>query len=112
MRNRIISVPKDKKAEEDLGYNQALESQLIELKLSDEEFLFLYHNDIIELINTEGRSNIDDYEDDCVRGNNNLERVISALKDIEKKECSNLINRILNLFIEALNRNTGVYFYF
>ena len=44
MRQRVITVPKDKEAEQALDYNEAKPTQLIELILKDEEFIFLCDN--------------------------------------------------------------------
>lgn len=61
-RRRIISVPKDKIAQRSLEFDEATEAQLIEISITEEEFLFMYKNGIIELINHAGNSSIDDYE--------------------------------------------------
>ncbi|WP_333818622.1 hypothetical protein [Ohtaekwangia sp.] len=113
MRQRVITVPKDKRAEEALDFNEATKSQLIELPIGEDEFQFMYQNGIIELINREGNSNIDDFEDDSVTEEDKLKRVIRALSLIENFENNGrLVQNISNLFKEALERGTGVYFYF
>lgn len=115
MRHRIITVPKDKVVENALDFDEATPEQLIELQIKEEEFLFLYKNGIIEMINQEGNTNIDDFEDDSVTGKENLGKVIKAL-NLKDKLSNNpqyhLIQTLSNLFIEAQDRNTGVYFYF
>jgi hypothetical protein len=113
MRNRFIIVPKDKIAEESLDFDTALQSQLIELFLKEEDFSYIIEAGIIELINTQGLSNIDDFEDDFVRGQENLDNVINALLLIfESIDNKTLLQSIINIFIEAKIRDTGVYFYF
>lgn len=115
MRQRIIIVPKDKVAQEALDFDKATNEQLIELPIEEEEFLCMYKTGIIELINIEGSANVDDFEDDSVTGKVNLSRVIKTLS--LKESLGNhvqirLIQKLANLFREALDRDTGVYFYF
>lgn len=115
MRQRIIIVPKDKVAQEALDFDKATKEQLIELPIGEEEFLCMYNSGIIELINMKGNANIDDFEDDSVTGKVNLNMVINTLS--LKESLGNnfqirLIQKLANLFREALERDTGVYFYF
>jgi len=113
MRQRIIIVPKDKTAEKALDFDEATKEQLIELLITEEEFLFMYQNGIIELINKEGKTNIDDFEDDSVTGKENLSEVIKALNSRVDLDANNeLIQNVSTLFNEAIDRGTGVYFYF
>lgn len=116
MRQRTITVPKDKTAEKALDFDEAKKEQLIEISIEEEEFLFMYQNGIIELINTDGDANIDDFEDDFVRGKENLSKVIKALKLKENVKNNTqhqlIIQKVLSLFQEAFDRGTGVYFYF
>lgn len=115
MRQRIITVPKDKNAEEALDYDEAEKEQLIELSIEEADFQFLYENGFIELINKVGDTNIDSFEDDAVRGKEHLSEIVAA---INRKEFSGidsqykLIQDIVSLFKEAIDRDTGVYFYF
>ncbi len=115
MRQRIIVVPKDKIAEEALDFNGAKEEQLIEFPIGEEDFLFMYHNGIIDLININGDALVDDYEDDWVIGKDNLSKVIKALNlriALGGNIKHQLMNNVLSLFEEAFNRDTGVYFFF
>ena len=117
MRKRVIIVPKDKKAEQALDINEAKREQLIELTIDEKDFIFIYQTGIIELINREGNANVDDFEDDCVSGKENLSTVINALSlerflENTTPTQQQLLNNILKLFNEAFDRGTGVYFYF
>ena len=116
MRQRIITVPINSVVEKALNLNEASTDQLIELKISEDEFLFLFQNEIIKLINREGRTNIDDFEDDSIIGKKNINKVIKVL-ELKKMDFSDLnhivlLENIIKLFKDAFNRNTGVYFYF
>ncbi|MFD1605366.1 hypothetical protein ACFSJW_02105 [Flavobacterium artemisiae] len=115
MRQKIITVPKDKKAEAALDYDEATKDELIELVLNVEEFKILSESGIFDLINDAGFSNIDDYESDQVRGKESITKVIKKLnsnKSSFEKELLKKVEEIINLFEEALIRETGVYFYF
>ncbi|NJK83587.1 MAG: hypothetical protein HC912_06965 [Saprospiraceae bacterium] len=113
MRQRIITVPKDKIAEKALDYNESVGSQLIELSVTEEDFQFMFQCGIIELVNREGEANIDDFEDDVITGKERLNRVITALRSIADSSVNNeLIINVIRLFDEAKNRDTGIYFYF
>jgi hypothetical protein len=115
MRTRVITVPKDKKAEEALDFDIATEEQLIELALSEEEFYFLDRSGVIDLINSEGNTIVDDFEADSVTGTENLSKVIEALSSKEFAGNSSqlqVVQSVLTLFKEAFHRNTGVYFFF
>lgn len=115
MKKRVISVPKDVEAARMLDYDRALSDQLIELELDEELFYLLWREQIFEIINEAGDSNIDDYEDDVVIGEGNILQVICALKLKENSindELNELVVKIRHLFEEALRRGTGVYFFF
>ncbi len=115
MRNRIITVPKDKGAENALNYNEAKDEQLIEIILTETEYLILYDNKVFDLINQEGHANIDDFEEESITEKESIEKVIKALEkrsSLTFDSSSSLINDIIRLFKEALNRDTSVHFYF
>lgn len=115
MKQRIITVPKDKTAEQALDYNEATPEQLIELVLTDEEFNTLYENGLFTFINEAGASNIDDYESDNVKGEDNIKMVIDVLKlkkSVFDNNSAKIVDQVIDLFSEALSRDTGVYFYF
>jgi hypothetical protein len=111
MNNKLIIVPKDKNAQTALDFDKADKEQLIELTIDEIDFLFLFENGIIDLINFNGNSNIDDYEDDVVSGKENLYNVIIAIESTSTYE-NIIVKKILYLFKEAYNRDTSVYFYF
>ena len=116
MRRRVITVPIDKEAEKALDYDAAKPAQLIERYLSGEEYVFLETMGLISLINSEGDSNIDDFEDDSVTGLENLNRVLQALQqreeDLQTHQYYPVLQELISLFAEAIRRGTGVYFFF
>lgn len=112
--SKLIIVPKDKKAEIALDYDEALDEQLIKLKLTNNEFNSLWENNIFSLINETANCNIDVFEDENITNTKTIKIVIEELKNIQSN--STIINDILlsiiKLFIEASERGTGIYFYF
>jgi len=84
------------------------------LYLSDNEFGLLWKNGFFKLINETVDANIDDYEDASIKGIESLFKVIKAigLQQNWGDECNYLVKNIMTLLEEAINRNTGIYFYF
>ena len=115
MRNRIITVPKDKKAEHSLDYDEARENQLIEWLLLDNEFDHLWEAGIFDLINDTADSNIDDFEAESITETEGIKKVVEALKmriEISNTEIRPLLFKVIRLFEEALSRNTSIHFFF
>ncbi|MBX3239061.1 MAG: hypothetical protein KIT80_09790 [Chitinophagaceae bacterium] len=115
MGQRVIVVPKDRLAQELLDRDEATDQQLLELYLSDEEFYFLYKRGIFALINQIAGSLIDDFENDSVLEKEKILKIIESLnaqKAMFTNEWLVIIQKIVDLFEEALKRGTGVHFYF
>lgn len=115
MKNKVIIVPRDKFTEQELNYNQAQKEQLIELYLNDDEFDLLYKKKLFELINQIAETNIDDYEDDSISGKEKIGNVLARLNlEVHSidDEYNKLIKKMITLFEEAFNRDTGIYFHF
>jgi hypothetical protein len=115
MKQRVITVPKDHEAEKALDLDEAKSEQLIEVILDDFEFKTLWEGGFFKSINAMVNVNIDDYESESISEREKLKEVISSSlfdsklfnEDLLKK-----INEIRSVFFEAINRGTGVYFFF
>ena len=105
--SKVISVPKDKEAESALDYNNAKPEQLVELKLTNEEFDMLWEEGIFSLINRISSSNIDDFEDEHIT---ELDVISLVLKEL--KMCSVRSKNIVKMFELALEYRTSIHFYF
>ncbi|MGQ8869829.1 hypothetical protein [Myroides sp. TSA_177.3] len=105
--SKVISVPKDKEAESALDYNNAKPEQLVELKLTNEEFDILWEEGIFSLINRISGSNIDDFEDEHIT---DLDVISLVLKEL--KMCDAHSKDIVKMFELALEYRTSVHFYF
>ena len=115
MNQKIITVPKDQEAEKALDIDTATPDQLIEIKLGEKTFQDLWQQGIFTLINNVASSNIDDFEDERITDEDAIKNVIAVLKTKEESvdgELKSVISEIIDLFTEALNRKTGIYFYF
>lgn len=115
MSHRTIIVPKDKVAEVALDYNEASKDQLIEFQLNDDEMYLLFEEGVFDLVNDVADIIIDAYEDDYVAGKEALEKVLSALEKFNMDtppRINTLTTRLIELFKEAIARDTGVYFFF
>ncbi len=111
---KIITVPLNKKAEEDLNFNNASPDDLIELAISDEAYfvlekeLFLEFNKICNVL-------IDNYEDEKIIGIGKLKSLLEFMESdaiSENAEDIPRYNEIKSMIIEAINRETGIYFFF
>lgn len=110
-KTRLMTVPKDKEAEHALDYNEATPDQLIEIELTPTEYGELYWAGVFDAMNELTNAMIDDYEDAEIVKREELERVLNS--DIFSKNVANdKLAQIKILFQEALERGTGVYFFF
>ncbi|WP_418360308.1 hypothetical protein [Sphingobacterium detergens] len=114
MKKRYIVSPIDKEAAELLDYDKATAIDLIELVLTEEQFNALNCDGVFSNLNEILGSNIDDFEDELITGDKQLEMALNYLRAISAKDeiARKVIEKIIYLFEEALSRKTGVYFYF
>ncbi len=111
---KIIIVPKDLIAQEKLNYNQCGEGDLIELRLDDHIFNKLWTGGFFKGINKLTNSIIDNYEDEQITEKEKLEVVLKSgvFNNSYDDELIEIVNKIKYLFEQALERKTGVHFYF
>ncbi|MDG6896187.1 hypothetical protein [Volucribacter amazonae] len=100
-----IIVPKNKLAMKKLDLDQCEDKELVELNLSDEEFLFLYNLGVFAKINIILDKYIGDYEDDSVIGQSDL----VILREIFKSFGEHT-HHLLKLTDIAIENNTGMFF--
>jgi hypothetical protein len=108
---KLIVVPKDKQAEADLDYNRASPEQLIEIRLTDVEFNALDAAGVFNSMNEITDAMIDEFESAEITREELLKQVLtSAVFDLS--DTNDKLKLIRNLFQEAIERGTGVYFFF
>lgn len=107
---KYISVPMSADAMKRLDFDECASGDLDELILNDEEYHNLWGTGVLNIINSTLNVNIDDYENEEIRGITNLLRV---KKIIELSLCKDkILERLLSQVNKAIERNTGVFFYF
>ena len=110
---KLIVVPIDKEAEERLGLNQNIESDLINVFLNQEDYDQLWATSFFERINVDLNILIDDFEDESISGKENLKKLHSIIVEYEKNTPSNPIVSTLKSLTEAAIRfETSVIFSF
>jgi hypothetical protein len=111
-RIKTICVPLDCVAMQDLDFNRASETQLLELKLTYLEFKKLWDIGVFAAINDSCSSLIDDFEEDSIVGIENLYNCLKAVKMVTNRDgVQDLMNQLEDLVQEAINRKTGIYFF-
>lgn len=112
MRNRVIVVPFDKEEEEKLEYGGFDDLKLLKLDIVQFDIDYLYHSQILDSINEISGVMIDDYEIEAIYDKNSLEKSLAFLEDFNSLRKWSLVEQLIALFREAINRNTGVHFIF
>ncbi len=110
-----ICVPKDPEALHRLDYNQNISGDLLEVNLDDQDFEKLWQSDFFTSINVLTNSIIDIFEDEHIVEAEKLETVINSDLFENSKYDENIfkiVGEIKELFKEALQRKTGIHFYF
>lgn len=112
---KTITVPKDILAQNRLNYDLSAPTELIELHLDVDTLSKLFAIGFFNSINQISNSIIDDFEDERIVENELLAKIINSnLFDKDKYDAIlyNIVSQIKELFIEAHNRKTGIYFFF
>ncbi|SDF47414.1 hypothetical protein [Chitinophaga filiformis] len=111
MSSKVMTVPRDRDAESALDYDEATPDQLIEVSFTDDEFKELWRIGFFDALNDMTFAMIDDFESAQIVEKENLEKVLNS--DVFNMPVSNdILDRLKVLFQEALERGTGVYFFF
>ncbi len=112
---KTICVPKNKEALCRLDYNKSEKGDLIEISFENDIFFELSKIGFFLAINKLVHSNIDDFEDEAIIGENHLHDIINSDIFSEEKynpEIFEFVKKIEELFFRALEYKTGVFFYF
>ncbi|MGZ0781754.1 hypothetical protein ACXM5X_02080 [Pseudomonas saponiphila] len=106
-----IVVPTSKDAMQRLDLDQCLPGDLEELALSAEQWTALCSSDLLPSLNHALGTLIDDYEDASIQGRAALATALSILTQTATAE-DELIHKLIALNRLALERDTGLFFYF
>ncbi|PSL26313.1 hypothetical protein [Chitinophaga ginsengisoli] len=111
MSRKMVTVPKDKYAEDALDYDDAMPEHLIEVEFTVSEFRELWDVGFFDALNDVTLAMIDDFESAEIIKREHLEEILNS--DVFNLPVSNdILDRLKRLFEEALERGTGVYFSF
>ncbi|MFS1290636.1 MULTISPECIES: hypothetical protein [Pseudomonas] len=108
---RWIVVPTSQGAMQRLDLDQCLPGDLEELALSPEQWASLWRSDLLPSLNRALGTLIDDYEDASIQGQADLATALAILTQTATAG-DELIHRLIALNRLALERDTGLYFYF
>ncbi|MFB0701725.1 hypothetical protein [Pseudomonas protegens] len=106
-----IVVPTSKDAQQRLDLDQCLPGDLEELALSPEQWAALSRSDLLPSLNRALGTLIDDYEDASIQGQAALATALSILTRAATAQ-DQLLPKLIALNRLALERDTGLFFYF
>lgn len=108
---KMISVPVSKDALDRLDRGVEQQGDLVEISLSDADFDQIFRSGWVERVNREVRCNIDDYEDEHLLDDEQLQRLASVTEEYVR-DGADVFSAILRLVGEARMNKTGLHFYF
>ena len=111
---KAICVPKDFAALNRLDCDVNNPKDLMEVILNNHVFELLWKTGFFDAINKLTGSIIDDFEDERITDSGMLKKVLESdiFNDFTDNNLRETAQAIRQLFVEALNRKTGIHFYF
>ena len=107
---KLISVPLTREAMHRLNYNQCIPGDLEELEWDDDVYREIWSTNFFDVINRELDKNIDDYEDESICDNNQLNMLLNIIS--RYIHIHTFFRELYRLVKLALNSNTGIFFFF
>lgn len=107
---KIISVPLTVEAMQRLDTDSCIEGDLKEVELNKVEYAQLWESGVFERLNNDLGIMIEDYEDEVIPADN-LQEGIEIVEEYHNNNNA-LFRALLELFKLALERKTGVFFFF
>lgn len=109
---KLICTPLTLEAMDLLDSGSCPESLLESISLTDKEYQQLWSSGALENINIALEKIIDDYEDESIIVNSDLEKSLKILEHSVIPENPELAEKIIHLSRLALEKRTGLYFFF
>ncbi|WP_263219910.1 hypothetical protein [Pseudomonas atacamensis] len=109
---KTISVPLSRDAMHRLDLDECIPGDLEELLVSEEEFLALSKTGVLEEINSTLSKLIDEYEDESIQGQTELESALKIFQKLYTTTNSDTLRKIIHLNEMAIKYDTGMFFYF
>lgn len=107
---KVISVPLSNSAMDRLYYDKTEDGDLLELFLTDNDFDILISTGFIQEVNSSLSINIDEYEDEEITEQSMLGKIESITQKYESS--SILFSKMHQLILVAIEKNTGIFFFF
>ena len=109
---KTICVPLTTEAMKLLDINNCPDVLLESADLAEEEYQQFLESGALESINIEVGKIIDAYEDEIISTPEDLSKTLKILKTHLRPENSKTLNKLIHLNVLAINRNTGLFFFF
>ncbi|WP_433899483.1 hypothetical protein [Pseudomonas sp. PSE1(2024)] len=109
---KTISVPLNALAMQRLDMDEAQPSDLAELILTNNQYADLSNSGAFEKINKTLGTLIDEYEDESIKGRKNLATTLAFFSDAFNSSHLEVFNDIVKLNKIAIEKETGIFFYF
>ena len=109
---KTICVPLTTEAMKLLDTNDCPSSLLESTTLTEEEYQELLKSGALESINDASGKIIDEYEDEFINTPEELDKTLKILKTYLRPENSKTLNKLIKLNVLAINKNTGLFFFF
>jgi t-SNARE complex subunit (syntaxin) len=111
---KTVLVANDQAAMTAIDYDTERPDQIIKLELTADELDYLFTSGLVDEINEVCEAMIDDFEDDMITSHPKLRAGLTTLESYQNRNTrySAFVGNLINLFKEALARDTAIYFYF
>ncbi|MFB3306691.1 hypothetical protein [Pseudomonas sp. AMR01] len=109
---KLICTPLTLEAMNLLDTDHCPESLLESISLTDEEYQQLWESGVLETINFQLGKMIDDYEDENIRFESDLKKSLKLFENNSIPKNPELAKKITYLNRMAIERGTGLYFFF
>ncbi len=109
---KTIVVPVDQNAMQRLDIDQSRAGDLIEFLFEKEAFDEAFRNGYFTTINKAADIIIDDYEDEQILNAQALEKVIEISQQYHQQTGQSEYQKVSSLAREAIERRTGLFFFF
>ena len=110
--NKMICAPLTVEAMSLLDTNDCPDSLLEKIFLTNEEHKKLLNSGVLEVINNKLGKIIDDYEDESITSYQDLCKSLAIFEDHLTPENSPALKRLIHLNIIAIDKRTGLFFFF
>lgn len=109
---KMICVPLTTEAMKLLDINECPEALIETVLLTEEEYQQFLNSGALESINYATGKIIDEYEDEIIKAPEELRKTFQTLTAHLSPENSKALNKLIQLSALAIDKNTGLFFFF